>query len=190
VGEYVKKQQHESLWRAPDKDMVFEDLVVRKDVVFRDVTPFFEAANVLEQSARGHVLLVRPRRWGKSVLGAAWLEFLRGSRKELFAGTWAHDKLRSEKLIGVRLDLSRGGLSLGHCVRVMEQAMNLGLSLAEEVPGYGESAKGKRVELRPAFVSANPSDASWSLQDCLSLAENLVAQLEHIATLSCCSVCG
>ncbi len=45
--------------------------LARKRVLFHDVTPSFEAANALEPNQEGRVLLVRPRRWGKCVLGRA-----------------------------------------------------------------------------------------------------------------------
>jgi hypothetical protein len=127
-------------------DLKFESLVTDKSVVFRDVTPFFEAANVLEDNMEGKVSLIRPRRWGKSVLGTAWIEFLR-RRKDLCVGTWAHDKMRDEKLIGVHLDFSKGGLLAGQCVSRLLHSINIGLTLAERVEGYGEGAKGKRVEI-------------------------------------------
>jgi hypothetical protein len=103
-------EQEKCARHAPITSSGFESLVADRSVVFRDVTPFFALANVLENNMGGKVLLIRPRRWGKSVLGTAWIEFLRG-RKDLFEGTWAHDKMRKEKLIGVHVDFYGEGRS-------------------------------------------------------------------------------
>jgi hypothetical protein len=165
--------------QAPNIGMSFESLVRRKDVVFRDVTPFFEAANVLEENLDGKVMLIRPRRWGKSVLGTAWIEFLRG-RKDLFKGTWAHDKMRTEKLIGVHLDFSGAGASVGECVSRLLDSINIGLTLAEQVKGYRKGAKGKRVEISEVYLKEKV--ACWTLPDCTAIVEGLLSQLNIIAT--------
>jgi hypothetical protein len=112
------------------------------------------------------------------VLGTAWIEFLRG-RKELFEGTWAHDKMRNEKLIGVHLDFSKGGKSAGECTSCLLDSINVGLTLAERVEGYLEGAKGMRVEIS-ADLLKDPSQ--WALATCTAIVQRLLAQLETIST--------
>ncbi len=91
-----------------------------------------------------------------SVLGAAWIEFLRG-RSDLFVGTWAETKMRKEKLIGVHLDLSDGGQSVGECVMYVLESINKGLALAEKVEGtdrqQSEPGRRKIQHLKPFGIN-------------------------------------
>jgi hypothetical protein len=180
LEEYAAAQER-CAKRAPDIAMSLSNLV-KKDVVFRDVTPFFATARICEPNSGGKVLLIRPRRWGKSVLGTTWVEFLRG-RADLFVGTWAANKMRTEKYIGVHLDLSLGGPFVPLCVEVMMDAINQGLELAEKVKGYGERAKGRRLSLEaPVFqTGVKKSPADWSVADCMSIVGDFLDELRSIA---------
>ena len=125
--------QKELAKQAPGMAMKFHDLVTAQRVVFRDMTRFFLVTAKLvapggAEPQEGKVILIRPRRWGKSVLGTAWIEFLR-RRTDLFRGTWAGQHMRKEPLIGVHLDMSMGGLSAGQCVMAFMDAVNEGLEL-------------------------------------------------------------
>jgi hypothetical protein len=113
------------------------------------------------------------------VLGTAWIKFLRG-RRDLFVGTWAHDKMRNEKLIGVHLDLSGRGLSVGQGVEQLMDSINIGLTLAERVEGYGEGAKGKRVVIPEVYLKEKV--ACWTLPDCTAIVWKLLSQLVVIST--------
>jgi hypothetical protein len=169
--------QEKCVRRAPRVYTGFEGLMSGRSFVFRDVTAFFATANILGDNP-GKAMLIRPRRWGKSVLGTAWIEFLRG-REDLFKGTWAHDKMRTEKLIGVHLDLSGSGFSEGQCVSRMLESITVGLTLAEQVKGYGEGAKGKRVEIRQVYLKEKVS--CWTLPDCTAIVQMLLWQLRDIS---------
>lgn len=162
--------------------MKFHDMVSAKNphVVFRDVTPFFKAAEVVEPSTTSGVILIRPRRWGKSVLGTAWIEFLRG-RSDLFVGTWAETRMRKDKLIGVHLDMSRGGSSVGECTLAIMNGINEGLELAEEVEGYG-AAKGRRLSIGAAYLQQKPTE--WTVEDCTLLVGGFLNDLKSIAKAS------
>ncbi len=179
ITAYVAAQE-KCARQAPRMSMGFASLVTDKSVVFRDVTPFFEAADLLEPKKEGKVILIRPRRWGKSVLGTAWLEFLRG-RQDLFVGTWAHDKMREEKLIGVHLDLSCGGDSIGECVELLMDSINTGLTLAEQVDGYGEGANGQRVVISADLLKQQPDSSQWALATCTAIVRKLLSQLNSIS---------
>jgi hypothetical protein len=176
---YVEAQKR-CTKQAPTMEMSFHDLVSEKNshVVFRDVTPFFEALDVLEPANSSGVILIRPRRWGKSVLGTAWIEFLRG-RADLFVGTWAETKMRKEKLIGIHLDMSVGGTSLGGCTEGIMNAINKGIELAEKEEGY-RAAKGRRVSIRDIYLKEKT--AAWRLSDCTGLVQDFLFDLDSIAT--------
>ena len=182
LSEYVAAQE-ELPKQAPEMEMQFHDLMTAKRVVFRDVTPFFRVAKLVkpdgEEPLKGRVILVRPRRWGKSVLGTAWIEFLRG-RADLFRGTWAEQHMRKEPLIGVHLDMSNGGLSVGQCVKIFMAAVNKGLELAEQVPGYREAAKGQRLSVPAAYLQ--DKDEDWSVAGCTSIISTFLIQLEAISS--------
>jgi hypothetical protein len=158
-------------------DLDFRSLVASKDRVFRDVTPVFSC---FERERK--VRLIRPGRWGKSVLGAAWIEYMRG-RADLFVGTWAEKNMRKDKLIGVHGDLSNGGSSMGECVTRIMDAFNEGLELAEKVEGYGEKAKGRRLSVKPRFYPSGveKSESDWTLPDCTSLVGGFLADLKRIS---------
>jgi hypothetical protein len=90
---------------------------------------------------------------------------------DLIVGTWAADKMGPEKYIGVHLDLSQGGSSVGQCVEAIMHAINEGLAIAEKVVGYGERAKGQRLSLEaPMFqTGVEKSPAEWSVAHCTGL---------------------
>lgn len=173
---YVEEQKR-CARGAPNLAMKFHDLVLGKNVAFRDVTPFFQH---LVSNHGGKDVLIRPRRWGKSVLGTAWVEFLRG-RSDLFVGTWAETRMRKDKLIGVHLDMSLGGFSVGQCTQTIMHAINEGLELAEKVDGYGEDAKGRRLSISAAYLQQNPDPYVWALGSCTALVNGFLNDLEAIA---------
>ena len=137
--QYVE-QQEQCAKRAPAMSMKFQSLVSNQNVVFRDGTPFFTKAKIVEGSDDSKVILIRPRRWGKSVLGTAWVEFLRG-REDLFVATSVKDKMRKEKFIGVHLDLS-DAVTLAGCLDCIANAINDGLEKAEKVCRLQRKCKG------------------------------------------------
>ena len=119
---------------APEGRATFHELRADPRVVFRDITP---ALVVLGAAAKdpgepapqsANRAFLRGRRWGKSVLLDAWLEFLRGNR-DLFAGTWVEHHARPGPLVGVKLDLSRCS-SYGAFVQHVAEQINEGLALA------------------------------------------------------------
>ena len=180
---YVQAQKR-CTKQAPTMKMSFHALVPQKNshVVFRDVTPFFAALDVLEPANSSGVILIRPRRWGKSVLGTAWIEFLRG-RADLFVGTWAETRMRKEKLIGIHLDMSVGGTSLGGCTEGIMNAINKGIELAEKEEGY-RAAKGRRVSIETptTHLGIEKFVTDWTLSDCIALVGRFLVDLESIAT--------
>src|SRR3989338_9335216 len=115
--------------RAPQGDETFEQLITNPYLAFRDFTPFFDVLNVLRAENRGAVdSLLRGRRWGKTVLGDAWLAFLSGEA-HLFKGTAVETKMRKDKLIGVKLDFE-GAASLGYLMLRYAQSVSKGLKCA------------------------------------------------------------
>ena len=92
--------------RAPKGDESFRDLREFEVLAFRDITPFFQEMYVLDPSPKSITALLRGRRWGKTVLGEAWLAFLSGEA-ELFKGTWAEKQMRKDKFIGIKLDFKK-----------------------------------------------------------------------------------
>jgi hypothetical protein len=178
IAAYVAAQE-KCARQAPDVAMGFERLVLSGSVVFRDVTPFFATANILGDNP-GKAMLIRPRRWGKSVLGTAWIEFLRG-REDLFKGTWAHDKMRSDKLIGVHWDLSDGCLAMTHCLIGLASSINRGLALAERVEGYGAAAVGRRVRISAEIEKRFPDWTQGSVAHCVGILQSLFLELDEIS---------
>jgi hypothetical protein len=176
---YVQAQEL-CIKRAPEGFHSFHALVTSQNLVFRDVTQSFSTFGFADPNQEGKFILIRPRRWGKSVLGAAWIEYMRG-RGDLFIGTWAEKNMRKDKLIGVHLDLSNGGASIGQCVEAIMDAINKCLELAEKVEGYGGKAKGRRVSINPDFLKVKPVQADWTLPDCTSLVRRFFADLERIS---------
>jgi hypothetical protein len=180
--------------KAPPPSLLFENFVQGGHYVFKDVTPFFEVAGATEPSPGGKVLFIRPRRWGKSVLGTAWLEYLRGNARA-FEGMWAGTRMRSKKLIGVHLDMTRGVGSMADCVFALQGAVNSGLALAEEAAL--EELSGKQVDpsavekqraalkmrLRAAtdFSKVKATVGELTLADCMLLAGWLFNELEVIS---------
>lgn len=166
---------------SPHTSMMFQELAASPHIAFRDVTEFFRLAGAIEGSLENRkVCFIRPRRWGKSVLGTAWIEFLRG-RRDLFQGTWAANRFRKEPMIGVHLDLTDGLSSVGGCVRAIEKAFNDALEKAEKLEGYQEGAKGKRVLVPSVFPEL---DSQVSLDDANGVVRDLLNDLEKISTLA------
>jgi hypothetical protein len=179
-AEFHLAQQQLSAPRPPKKFMIFEDLVGDESVAFRDVTPFFDPAGITFSSSRGKVVLVRPRGWGKSVLGQAWVEFLRGNAT-LFENTWARDKMAMcRRLIGVHLDFSDGGPP-GMCVMALVDAINDGLALAETEFRFGSDEKGRRVQISAEFLRLNSDATAWTATACTGVARGVLSELESIA---------
>ena len=178
IEQYVA-QQEECAKCAPDIAMKFQHLVSSKNIAFRDVTPFFKVAKVVEGIV-SKVILIRPRRWGKSVLGTAWVEFLRG-REDLFVATYVKDKMRKEKFIGVHLDLS-DAVTLARCLDRIANAINKGLAEAEKVIGYKESAKGRRVLKNREDLPSNTDN--WSSADFATVAVRFLDQLASISEVA------
>src|SRR3989338_11355844 len=115
--------------RAPSGDETFEQLRNSPHLAFRDITPFFGVMGVLGAGKRGAIVsLLRGRRWGKTVLGDAWLAFLSGEA-HLFKGTAVETKMRKNKLIGVKLDFE-GAASLGYLMLRYAQSVSKGLKCA------------------------------------------------------------
>ena len=119
---------------------------------------------VLGAGKRGAVnSLLRGRRWGKTVLGDAWLAFLSGEA-HLFKGTAVETKMRKNKLIGVKLDFSRTKV-LGDLMIEFERSVSYGLERA--------------VRLDPTFTYSPleilyPKDVStnhWTISDCRSVTD-------------------
>lgn len=166
---------------APHTSLSFERLFAIPRVAFRDITPFFAVCGAVEQSVENPKnSLIRPRRWGKSVLGTAWIEFLRG-RRDLFMGTWAESRFRQKPLIGIHLDLTEGGDTVGGCLRAIARALNVALMKAEQVEGYGEAARGKRVSIPPEFPV---DDEKWTLSSAKGVLRDLLVAMDDIATLA------
>jgi hypothetical protein len=181
--------------KAPPPSLKFIDFVQGDHYVFKDVTPFFEVAGAIEPSPTGKVLFIRPRRWGKSVLGTAWLEYLRGNARA-FEGKWAGTRMRSKKLIGVHLDMTRGVGSMGACVSALQRAVNTGLSLAGKAAEEDWSGKQvdpsavkeqraalkKRLRAATDLKKVKVAVAEWTLAECMLVATKLFNELEDIAS--------
>jgi hypothetical protein len=181
LDEYVEAQKR-CQKQAPDVGMKFKNLVMTKSVVFRDVTPFFLDAEVVDPKETRKVILIRPRRWGKSVLGTAWIEFMCG-REDLFVETWAGKNMREDKYIGIHLDLSLAGISVGECAGEIMDSINEGLQLVEKVDGFGEAAKGRRVSIEAAVVPewSRKWTADWTVPDCTALIRTFLRDLKQIS---------
>src|SRR3989338_2067944 len=160
--------------RAPQGDETFEQLRNNPHLAFRDIAPFFDVMRVLEAENEGAVdSLLRGRRWGKTVLGDAWLAFLSGE-SHLFKGTAVETKMRKDKLIGVRLDFSRAKV-LGDLMIEFERSVSYGLKRAANAdPTFSYSP----LEiLYPKDVSTN----HWTISDCRYIFDHIFAFMNRIA---------
>jgi hypothetical protein len=61
-------------------------------------------------------------------------------------------------------------------------SINEGLALAERVEGYGEGAKGKRVEISADLLKQQPVSSQWALATCTFIVGKLLSQLGAIST--------
>src|SRR3989338_11180484 len=160
--------------RAPSGDETFEQLRNSPHLAFRDITPFFGVMGVLGAGKRGAIVsLLRGHRWGKTVLGDAWLAFLSGEA-HLFKGTAVETKMRKEKLIGVKLDFSRTKV-LGDIMIEFERSVAYGLDRAVRLdPTFSYSP----LEIiHPKDVPAN----HWTISDCRYILDQIFAYMDRIA---------
>ena len=126
-------------------------------------------------------VLLRGRRWGKTVLGDAWLAFLSGEA-HLFKGTAVETKMRKDKLIGVKLYFSRAKV-LGGLMVEFKRAVSSGLERATQLDPTFSYSPLKILYPRDAQGNLIPSDL-WTIQQCNRIFAEICRRMNDIARSS------
>ena len=105
--EYEEKQSQLTCSQSPPPETGFSDLLrPGSKFVFLDNSPYI--LKTYHSAGFGKKILIRPRRFGKTVFGHLWLEFFRGKR-EMFEKLAIGSDIVPERgvYVGAHLDLSR-----------------------------------------------------------------------------------